>query len=28
LTFARYEPVPKQLADSIIEKIKGTTNKS
>ncbi|OJW71222.1 MAG: translation elongation factor G [Candidatus Amoebophilus sp. 36-38] len=27
LTFSHYEPVPKQLADSIIEKIKGTANK-
>jgi elongation factor G len=27
LTFSHYEQVPKQLADSIIEKIKGTTNK-
>jgi elongation factor G len=27
LTFSRYEPVPRQLAESIIEKVKGTSNK-
>ncbi len=27
LTFSKYEPVPKQLAESIIEKVKGTSNK-
>ena len=27
LTFARYDTVPKQLADSIIEKLKGSVNK-
>lgn len=27
LTFARYEPVPRQLAETIIEKVKGTSNK-
>ncbi|NEJ84184.1 elongation factor G, partial [Rhizobium leguminosarum] len=27
LTFSRYEQVPRQLADSIIEKVKGTANK-
>jgi elongation factor G len=27
LTFSRYEPVPRQLADAIVEKVKGTTNK-
>jgi elongation factor G len=27
LTFSRYEQVPKQLADSIVEKVKGTSNK-
>ncbi len=27
LTFSHYEPVPKQLADSIIEKVKGSANK-
>lgn len=27
LTFSKYEPVPRQLAESIIEKVKGTSNK-
>jgi elongation factor G len=27
LTFSRYEPVPRQLAEGIIEKVKGTSNK-
>lgn len=27
LTFSRYEPVPKQLAETIMEKVKGTSNK-